>query len=59
VRVDLYTQTIVALIAFLLAVIAWKPIFQPQAAMAQGGYAEVTQSSVRLLDVGIHNGVAS
>jgi hypothetical protein len=33
-RIDLYTKTILTLIALLLAVIVLKPIFQPQATMA-------------------------
>jgi hypothetical protein len=33
-RVDLYTKTILTVIALLLAVIVLKPIFQPQATMA-------------------------
>ena len=41
VRIDLYTKMIVTLIALLLAVIVFKPIFQPQAAMAQGGYGSI------------------
>jgi hypothetical protein len=41
VRIDLYTKTIITLIALLLAVIAFKPIFQPQAAMAEGSYAGI------------------
>ncbi|HXP87675.1 MAG TPA: hypothetical protein VN841_23280 [Bryobacteraceae bacterium] len=40
-RIDLYTKAIVTLIAVLLAVIALKPILQPQAAMAEGGFAGV------------------
>jgi hypothetical protein len=40
-RIDFYTKTILTLIALLLAVIALKPIFQPQAAMAQGKYGSV------------------
>jgi len=35
-RTDLYTKTILTLIALLLAVIASKPIFQSQAVMAAG-----------------------
>jgi hypothetical protein len=35
-RTDLYTKTILTLIAMLLAVIALKPIFQSQAVMAAG-----------------------
>ena len=40
-RIDLYTKTIITLIALLLAVIALRPIFQPQAAMAEGSYAGI------------------
>jgi len=40
-RVDLYTKTILTLIALFLAVMALKPIFEPQAAMAQGRYGGV------------------
>jgi hypothetical protein len=35
-RIDLYTKTILTLIVLLLAVIALKPIFQPQPALGQG-----------------------
>ena len=37
-RIDLYTKTILTLIALLLAVIVVKPILQPQSAMAEGPY---------------------
>lgn len=37
-RIDVYTKTILTLIALLLAVIALKPILQPQAAMAEGSF---------------------
>src|ERR1700690_3197621 len=40
-RIDLYTKTILTLIALLLAVFALKPVFQPQSAMAQGGFAGI------------------
>jgi len=40
-RVDLYTKTILTIIALLLAVVALKPILQPQSAMAQGGFAGI------------------
>jgi len=40
-RIDYYTKTILTIIALLLAVIALKPLFQPQAAMADGKYAGV------------------
>jgi hypothetical protein len=36
VRIDRYTKTILTVIALLLAVIALKPMLQPQVAMAQG-----------------------
>jgi hypothetical protein len=35
-RVDLYTKTILTIIALLLAVFTLKPLFQPQAARADG-----------------------
>jgi hypothetical protein len=37
-RIDLYTKVILTLIVLLLAVIALKPIFQPQPALAQGRF---------------------
>jgi hypothetical protein len=37
-RIDLYTKTILTLVALLLAVSVLKPIVQPQAAMADGPY---------------------
>jgi hypothetical protein len=40
-RIDLYTKTILTIIALLLAVFTLKPILQPQTALAQGGYAGV------------------
>jgi hypothetical protein len=40
-RTNLYTKTILTLIALLLAVIALKPITQPQAVMAQGNFAGI------------------
>jgi hypothetical protein len=40
-RIDLYTKTILTLIALLLAVLASKPLFQPQTALADGGYAGI------------------
>jgi len=40
-RFPLYTKTILTLIALLLAVIALKPLFQPQAVMAQGAYGGI------------------
>ena len=40
-RIDLYTKTILTLVALLLAVIVMKPILQPQAAMADGPYGSI------------------
>jgi len=40
-RIDLYTKTILTLIALLLAVFVLKPILQPQAAMAEGSFAGI------------------
>jgi hypothetical protein len=40
-RIDLYTKTILTLIAVLLAVFTLKPILQPQAVMAQGAFAGI------------------
>jgi hypothetical protein len=40
-RIDLYTKTILTLIALLLAVFTLKPILQPQPAMAQGNYSGI------------------
>jgi len=40
-RIDLYTKTILTIIALLLAVFTLKPFVQPQAAMAQGCYAGI------------------
>jgi hypothetical protein len=40
-RIDLYTKATLTIIALLLAVFTLKPIFQPQTAMAQGGYAGI------------------
>lgn len=40
-RIDLYTKTILTLVALLLAVSVLKPILQPQAAMADGRYSSV------------------
>ena len=40
-RIDLYTKTILTLIALLLAVFTLRPILQPQAAMAQGADAGI------------------
>ena len=40
-RIDLYTKTIFTLIALFLAVIALKPLFQPQTALAEGSFAAV------------------
>ncbi|MFZ0738879.1 MAG: hypothetical protein WAM96_17425 [Candidatus Acidiferrales bacterium] len=41
IRIDLYTKTILTLIALLLLVIALKPAFQPQATMAQGRFGSI------------------
>jgi len=40
-RIDLYTKSILTVIALLLAVIVLKPFFQPPPAMADGKYAAV------------------
>ena len=40
-RIDLYTKTILTLVALLLAVNVLKPILQPQAAMADGRFSSV------------------
>jgi len=40
-RIDLYTKTILTLIALLLAVFAAKPLLQPQTALADGGYTGI------------------
>jgi hypothetical protein len=40
-RVDLYTKTILTLIALFLAVSVLKPIVQPQTALADGPYGSV------------------
>ena len=40
-RIDLYTKTILTLIALLLAVVALKPLFQPQAVMAAGNFDRI------------------
>lgn len=40
-RTNLYTKTILTIIALFLAMIALKPVFQPQPVMAQGAYAGV------------------
>ncbi len=37
-RIDLYTKTILTIIALLLAVSTLKPILLPQAVMADGNY---------------------
>jgi hypothetical protein len=44
-RIDLYTKTILTLIALLLAVIAVRPMFQPRVAEAQSSLSD-TQFSV-------------
>jgi hypothetical protein len=40
-RIDVYTKTILTIIALLLAVFTLKPIFQPQSALAEGGFAGI------------------
>jgi hypothetical protein len=40
-RIDLYTKTILTVIALLLAVIALEPIIQPMPAIAQGSFSGV------------------
>jgi hypothetical protein len=40
-RIDLYTKTILTLIALLLAVIVLKPIFQPETAIAAGDFGSI------------------
>lgn len=40
-RIELYTKTILTVIALLLAVIALRPIIQPQPVMAQGNLTGV------------------
>ena len=40
-RADIYTKTVLTLIALLLAVIALKPLLLPQAAMADGAYGGI------------------
>jgi hypothetical protein len=44
-RIDLYTKTILTLIAVLLAVIALKPIIQPTPALAQANTSGVQFSA--------------
>jgi hypothetical protein len=44
-RIDLYTKTILTLIALLLAVIALKPILQPQTVKAGGSFSGVQFSA--------------
>ena len=39
--IDLYTKTILTLIALLLAVFTLKPILQPQAVMADGDFSHI------------------
>jgi len=41
VRFDLYTKTILTLIALLLSVVVLKPVFQPQTARAAGSFAGI------------------
>ena len=40
-RIDLYTKSVLTIIALLLAVIVMKPILQPQSALADGGFASI------------------
>jgi hypothetical protein len=40
-RIDVYTKLILTVIALLLAVIVMKPIFQPQAALAEGNFGGI------------------
>jgi hypothetical protein len=40
-RSDVYLKTILTIIAVFLAVIALKPLIQPQAALAEGGFAGI------------------
>lgn len=40
-RSDVYLKTILTIIAVFLAVIALKPFMQPQAALAEGGFAGI------------------
>jgi hypothetical protein len=40
-RADIYTKTIITIIALLLAVIALKPLLLPQPALANGNYAGI------------------
>jgi len=40
-RIDLYTKTILTIIALFLAVFTLQPILQPHAVMAQGGFAGI------------------
>lgn len=40
-RVDLYTKTILTLIALLLAVFVLKPILQPKSALAEGNFGSI------------------
>ena len=40
-RIDLYTKTILTLIALLLAAIVFKPLLQPQAALAAGNFDHI------------------
>jgi hypothetical protein len=47
-RIDLYTKTILTLIALLLAVIALKPIVQPQPTIAQGNLSSIQFSGARI-----------
>lgn len=40
-RIDVYTKTILTPIALFVGVFTVKPIIQPQAAFAQGGFAGI------------------
>ena len=40
-RIDVYTKTVLTLIALLLSVVALRPVLQPQAAQAAGSFAGV------------------
>src|ERR1035441_9094287 len=57
-RFDLYTKTILTLIALLLAAIAFKPIVQPQPVAAQGAFtgAQFSASATNLWAVDTKTG---
>ena len=44
-RIDLYTKTILTLIALFLAVFSLKPILQPQSVKVEGGFAGIQFSN--------------